>query len=105
MGPQSWGIVAGGAILQNVLEDKLPAPFLATLPHGQEFAYTLIPAIPGLDEPLRSDVRVAFADGARLIWKVMIGVSAAGLLTCLLMREVDMMTAATAGEDGEGDGE
>lgn len=37
-------------------------------------------------------VRAAFAESTQLIWRVMIGVSAAGLLTCMLMREVPLRT-------------
>ncbi len=37
-------------------------------------------------------MRAAFADGTKLIWQVMIGLSVAGLLTCLLMREEEMKT-------------
>ncbi|KAI0776679.1 iron permease [Trametes elegans] len=89
---QSWGIVVGGAILQNVLTEKLPTPLTDTLPKGQEYAYQLIPTIPHMPEPQRSAVRAAFSDGTRLIWHVMIGLSVAGLLTCLLMREEELKT-------------
>ena len=90
---QSWGIVVGGAILQNVLSARLPRAYLDTLPRGQEFAYSIIPQIRRLQQPLRDHVRVAFADGTRLIWWVMLGMSVAGLLTCLLMREEEIKTS------------
>ena len=86
-------------ILQNVLQSQLPPAFLATLPKRQEVAYAIIPQIPSLPEPLRSEVHAAFADGTRLVWKVMIALSAAGLLTCLLMREEPM------NQEGAGEGE
>ncbi|KAI0641028.1 iron permease [Trametes meyenii] len=89
---QSWGIVVGGAILQNVLEEKLPKSLTDTLPKGQEYAYQLIPTIKHMVEPQRTEVRSAFSDGTKLIWQVMIGLSAAGLLTCLLMREEELKT-------------
>ncbi|KAL1937975.1 hypothetical protein VTO73DRAFT_12725 [Trametes versicolor] len=89
---QSWGIVVGGAILQNVLTEKLPKSLTDTLPKDQEYAYQLIPTIPSMLEPQKSEVRAAFADGTKLIWQVMIGLSVAGLLTCLLMREEEMKT-------------
>ncbi|KAI0350929.1 iron permease [Trametes cingulata] len=89
---QSWGIVVGGAILQNVLEEKLPSSLKDTLPKGQEFAYQLIPQIPSMTEPQKTGVRDAFASGTQVIWRVMIGLSVAGLLTCLLMREEELKT-------------
>ncbi|KAI0826512.1 iron permease [Trametes gibbosa] len=89
---QSWGIVVGGAILQNVLTEKLPTSLTDTLPKNQEYAYQIVPTIPAMPEPQRTQVRKAFADGTRLIWFVMIGLSVGGLLTCLMMREEEMKT-------------
>ncbi|CDO75244.1 hypothetical protein BN946_scf184633.g3 [Trametes cinnabarina] len=89
---QSWGIVVGGAILQNVLTKKLPTSLTSTLPKGRDYAYQIIPKIHEMHEPQKTEVRVAFSEGTQLIWRVMIGLSAAGLLTCLLMREEEMKT-------------
>lgn len=89
----SWGVVAGGAILQNVLSHKLPESYLVTLPRNREFAYAIIPQIRRLPGPLKEQVREAFADGTRLVWWVMFGMSVAGLATCLLMREEEMKTS------------
>ncbi|PIL26158.1 MFS general substrate transporter [Ganoderma sinense ZZ0214-1] len=89
----SWGVVAGGAILQNVLAHRLPQSYLVTLPRAREFAYAIIPQIRRLPEPLKGQVREAFADGTRLVWWVMFGMSVAGLATCLLMREEEMKTS------------
>lgn len=84
---QSWGIVVGGTILQNTLLRELPPDFAARFPQGVQIAYAVIPTINGLQEPLRTQVRAVFARATRLIWRVMLGVSGAGLLTVLLMRE------------------
>ncbi|KAI0763299.1 iron permease [Trametes elegans] len=84
---QSWGIVIGGAILQNVLLRELPPSYVATLAHGAEIAYAVIPDIPTLHEPLRREVQLAFVHAMQLIWKVMLGITGVGFLTCLLMRE------------------
>ncbi|KAL1949725.1 hypothetical protein VTO73DRAFT_8606 [Trametes versicolor] len=84
---QSWGIVVGGTILQNTLLKELPPDFAARFPQGVQIAYAVIPTINGLQEPLRTQVRAVFARATRLIWRVMLGVSGAGLLTVLLMRE------------------
>ncbi|KAH9858981.1 iron permease [Lenzites betulinus] len=87
---QSWGIVIGGTILQTKLLDTLPAAYTASLPQGVQIAYAVIPSIPSLPEPLRTEVRAAFAQAIRLIWYVMAGISGAGLLTVLLMNEVEL---------------
>ncbi|KAI0667862.1 iron permease [Trametes maxima] len=87
---QSWGIVIGGTILQSKLLQTLPASFTAGLPSGVQVAYAIIPTIPTLRDPLRSEVRAAFAQATRLIWRVMMGLSGAGLLSCVLMREVEL---------------
>lgn len=50
----------------------------------------MIPTIPSLQEPQRTEVRAAFAQATQLIWRVMAGISGAGLLTCLLMQEVEL---------------
>ncbi|KAH9846451.1 iron permease [Lenzites betulinus] len=90
---QGWGIVVGGTILQNVLLRRLPSEFTATLPEGVQVAYAAIQTIPSLPEPLRGQVHAAFAQATRQIWLVMLGVSGAGLLSCLLLREVSMRGA------------
>ena len=55
-------------------------------------AYAIIPQISQLPEPLHDPVRNAFAESLRIIWQTMIGVSGAGLLSVLLMDEVEMRT-------------
>lgn len=82
----------GGTILQNTLRRRLPAAFTVALPDGVQIAYSAIPNIAALPEPLRTQVRIAFAESTQLIWHVMIGVSALGLFSCLLMQEVVMRT-------------
>ncbi|THH12814.1 hypothetical protein EW146_g7350 [Bondarzewia mesenterica] len=87
---QSWGVAIGGMILQNSLSKKLPAEFYAQFPAGAQLAYAAIPKIKDLSEPLKTQVRVAFADSMKVTWQVMIGISGAGLLSVLFMREVTM---------------
>ena len=53
-------------------------------------AYSIIPEISQLEEPLLSEVRDAFAESLKIIWQVMIGISGLGLLTVVLMKEVEM---------------
>jgi hypothetical protein len=74
------------------LKKRLSADFLNIFPEGQDIAFAIIPQISKLPEPLRSQVRVAFADSLSVIWKTMIGISAAGLLTVLAMKELPMHT-------------
>ena len=83
-------MVIGGTILQNTIKQRLPASFTADIAGGTQIAYALIPTIVALPEPLKAQVRGAFADGVALIWRVMAGISGAGLLSCLLMREVPL---------------
>ncbi|EIW57864.1 iron permease [Trametes versicolor FP-101664 SS1] len=90
---QGWGIVIGGAILQNALLRELPTSFTSTLPEGVQIAYAAIETISSLPEALKWEVRAAFARATRQIWLVMLGVAGAGLLSCLLLREVHMRAA------------
>ena len=87
---QTWGIAISASILQNELKTRLPPSFVAQFPAGVEIAYAVIPLIPGLEPGLQQEVREAFAASMSTVWKAMIGFSAAGLLTMLLMREVPM---------------
>lgn len=91
----TWGTTIGSTILQNELKRKLPSEFLEQVTGGAdssnlELAYAVIPVIPTLSEPLKTQVRVAFAESLRLIWFVLLGVAGAGVLSLLLMREQEM---------------
>lgn len=79
-------------MLQTQLKKRLPADFLTTVPGGVSLAFALIPAIPTLDEPLRSEVQDAFARSIAVIWQVMIGISGAGLVASLLMKGLPLHT-------------
>ncbi|KAJ6567339.1 major facilitator superfamily domain-containing protein [Mycena vulgaris] len=89
---QTWGITISSTILQNMLEKKLPAEFVAQFPPGFEIAYAAIPAIRQLAEPLRTQVQAAFSESMAVIWQVMIGIAGLGLLASFLMKEVPMTT-------------
>ena len=69
-----WGITIGGAILQNQLENHLPPAFVSELPSGVGLAFSAIPLISSLQEPLRSQVRTAFGDGFAVIYQVLAGI-------------------------------
>ncbi|KAH8102978.1 Mfs1.2 [Cristinia sonorae] len=97
-----WGVSIGAAILQNELAKRLPNDFVDLI--GQSatggghstgkvnLAYSVIPIIHTLEEPLKEQVRVAFADSVAVIWKTMTGIVAIGLLASLLMGDIPMHT-------------
>ena len=87
---QTWGITIASTILENELQKKLPASFVSQFPGGTSIAYAAIPLIKNLPEPLRTQVRVAFADSMSVIWKTMVGICGAGLLSLLLLKEIPM---------------
>ncbi|KAF7357230.1 MFS domain-containing protein [Mycena sanguinolenta] len=89
---QTWGITISSTILQNMLKKKLPAAFVSQFPPNLEIAYAAIPLIRQLEEPLRTQVRAAFADSMAVIWQTMIGFAGLGLIMSLLMKEVPMAT-------------
>ncbi|KAM5536101.1 hypothetical protein V8D89_010200 [Ganoderma adspersum] len=87
---QTWGITIGSAILQNRLVSTLPTQFTALFPAGVQIAYAAIPVIRTLPEPLRGQVRTAFAESLKVVWQTMIGLCGLGLLSVAMMREVPM---------------
>ena len=90
---QIWGVSIGNTALQNELSKRLPSTFIQLFPQGTPLAYAIIPEISGLQEPLRAQVRLAFAGGLQLMWKVLVGLGAAGLVVSLFMREIPMHVA------------
>ncbi|KAI0833802.1 iron permease [Trametes gibbosa] len=87
---QTWGVAISASILQNELKKRLPPAFAQQFPAGVEIAYAAIPAIRALPEPLRTEVRAAFAQSMAVVWKAALGFAAAGFLTLFLLREVPM---------------
>lgn len=71
---------------------QLPAQYKSTLSQGTSIAYAAIPLLPTIPEPLQTEVRDAFARSLVVLWEVMIGISGLGLLTVLLMKEIEMRT-------------
>ncbi|KAJ7644807.1 iron permease [Roridomyces roridus] len=90
---QSWGLAIAGTILQNRLVQNLPASFISLFPPNTEIAYAAIPIIRTLEEPLRSEVQVAFAKSMSAIWQTMIGIAGLGFICSLAMREIPMTTS------------
>ncbi|KAG8896336.1 hypothetical protein FRC00_006112, partial [Tulasnella sp. 408] len=88
---QTWGVTLGGTILQNELKKRLPEAFLELF-HGEggEIAYAAIPKIKALAEPLKTEVRDAFAGSLRTMWFVMLAISLLGFFTVLGMKQLEM---------------
>jgi predicted MFS family arabinose efflux permease len=86
------GITIGSTVLTNELGKKLPAAFLEQVPGGVSGAYSAIPLIAHLQEPLRTQVRTAFADSIRVIWLVMIPFGGVGLIAALGMKALKLET-------------
>lgn len=96
---QVWAITVGGTVLQNELKKKLPADFVSQFPQGSAIAYSIIPVIPTLEEPLKTTVQIAFADSLKVFWQVLIGVAALGFISSFLMKDLPLHT--TLSEDHE----
>ncbi|KAJ7457994.1 major facilitator superfamily domain-containing protein [Mycena galericulata] len=88
-----WGITIGGTILQNELHKRLSAEFIAQFPGGTEIAYSIIPVIRSLEEPLRSQVRDAFAQSLKVVWWTTTGIAGLGFLLSLPMKHHQLHTA------------
>ncbi|SCZ90251.1 BZ3500_MvSof-1268-A1-R1_Chr1-3g01870 [Microbotryum saponariae] len=98
-----FGISIGATILQNSLAANLPREFLALF-HGEaEIAFSAIPKIVDLHvnplyslrgdaEPLRSQVREAFALSLRVIWLTMVFISGLGFLFSLFIQDIELTT-------------
>ncbi|EMD31247.1 hypothetical protein CERSUDRAFT_100593 [Gelatoporia subvermispora B] len=83
---QVWAVAIGGTILQNGLSARLPESFSAHFESdGASMAYSIIPQIPKLSQPLQDEVRVAYAESISTLWVVLIAVSGLGLLVSLPM--------------------
>ncbi|KAJ7312393.1 iron permease [Mycena albidolilacea] len=85
-------VTVGGTVLQNELGKRLPLAFSVQFPQGTAIAYSIIPLIRTLPEPLKSQIQVAFADSLRVVWQVLLGVSAAGFLISLAMKRLPLHT-------------
>lgn len=88
---QAWGITIGSTVLQNQLRIRLPQSFLNDI-QGVEIAYAVIPQIPTLPEPLKDEVRAAFAQSLDVLWEVMVAVAGLGFLSSLLMKELPLQS-------------
>lgn len=88
-----FGVTIGGAVLQNELHKTLPPDFQTKFPGGTAIAYDIIPVISSLAEPLKTEVRNAFATSLRVVWQVMVGVGALGFLISSAMKHLPLHTS------------
>lgn len=79
-------------MLQNELSKRLPESFVNQFPAGSAIAYSIIPVIPTLEEPLKTTVRVAFAESLKVFWQVLIGVAGLGFVSCAFMKGLPLHT-------------
>ncbi|GAA5825806.1 hypothetical protein JCM5353_002439 [Sporobolomyces roseus] len=86
---QVFGIAIGSSILQNRLNSLLPSEFLAQFGSG-EIAFAAIPIIETLEEPLRTEVRKAFAESIKTIWQVILGVACLGFVVSLAIKSIPL---------------
>lgn len=82
----------GTAVLQTQLTKRLPDAFVQQFPGGVSIAYSIIPVIPTLEEPIKSEIRGAFADSLIVLWQVMIAIAGLGLLSSLFMEGLPLHT-------------
>ncbi|KAJ7580939.1 MFS general substrate transporter [Mycena floridula] len=86
---QAWGITVGGVVLQNELPARLPSEALVEAPNGS-LAYTIIPLIADLPDPVRTQVKIAFFESLRLVWIALGTLCGAALLSVLFMKDVPL---------------
>lgn len=114
---QVFGISIGSTVLQNQLVKNLPAAFYAHFGTGSSgIAFAAIPFIKTLfvpsrilwlyerimltsilaslirPEPLKTEVRVAFADSLRRVWQVSIGIAGLAFLASLFIQNLALAT-------------
>ncbi|KAJ7218461.1 major facilitator superfamily domain-containing protein [Mycena pura] len=102
-----YGVTIGGSILQNQLSSNLPATFVQKFPGGTQIAFEIIPFIPSIEQPLRDQVRHAFAKAFQVMWAALAGVACFGFLASLPMKRLPLHTSVDSnwGRDDEGAGE
>ncbi|KAJ7048471.1 Mfs1.2 [Mycena amicta] len=84
------------APIPNRLSTNLPADFLAKFPSsgsGAEIAFEVIPRIRDLPQPLKDEVRSAFAKAFQVVWNTLAGLGGLGLLVSFGMKALPLHTA------------
>ena len=83
--------------MQNELLRRLPAEVRSALPSGlsanANIAYTAIPLVPTLPQPVRDEARRAFAESVATVWRMLIAIAGVSLLAARPMRGLPLHTA------------
>ncbi|KAL4246492.1 MFS transporter superfamily protein [Abortiporus biennis] len=87
-----WAIAIGSTVLDNQLSKKLSPEVLSLFPGGANGVYSSIPLFVKLEEPVRTQVRAAFAESIGVLWYVLLGISGLGLVSCVLMKGLPLHT-------------
>jgi hypothetical protein len=74
--------------MQNQLKRHLPAFFTSLFPPNQNLSYAAVAAIPRLPPAQRIAVTNVFADALQVVWRILISVPVAGLVSCMWMQEI-----------------
>ncbi|KAF8837708.1 MFS general substrate transporter [Paxillus ammoniavirescens] len=89
-----WGVTIGSTVVQNELVKRLPSDFTSTIPNGGAgLAYALIPELPLLSATLLTQVQEAFAGGMMVMWQVLLGIAALGLLSSIPMKGLPLTSS------------
>ncbi|TBU31313.1 MFS general substrate transporter [Dichomitus squalens] len=88
-----WGVTIGATVLQNELQQRVSPSFLENFPQGVGIAYAIIPQIPSLPGPLKSDIHGAFAGSLQVVWQVLIGIAGIGFISSLFMEGLPLHAA------------
>ncbi|SCZ89118.1 BZ3500_MvSof-1268-A1-R1_Chr1-1g00969 [Microbotryum saponariae] len=89
---QVLGISLGASILQNELSRHLPPEVVSSHFANAKYAYSAIPDIHLLPEPVQLHVRRAFAQSLRTVWIVMIGLSGITFILSCFIEDVPLTT-------------
>ncbi|KAJ8296709.1 Efflux pump FUS6 [Rhodotorula toruloides] len=94
---RTFGMVLGTSIgltvITNGLGKHLPQAYLDMVPDGVAGAYSSIPLIRTLEEPLKTEVRHAFAQALRIVWLVMVPFAGLALILSFFMDALPLNTA------------
>lgn len=78
---------------KRTAETAAAVEFVTIFAEGSAIAYSAIPLLSSLKEPLNQAVRIGFADSIRVIWQVLIGVGTLGFVVSLGMKHMPLHTS------------
>jgi hypothetical protein len=81
-----------GSVLQNSLQHDLPADFLRLFPSAHDLAYGAVTEVANLAQPLKQEVKSAFAHSLRRVWITLLALSCLGLISSFPMKALPLHT-------------